>query len=147
MGWVARQGQQKAVSDTALWGTGRLSPDGRRIANGIYTSTTTAGSSQDIWVFDTERKIKTRVTFGGANSTPIWTPDGRRITYSATVNGKSGIYWVQADGSGKPEQLMATDAAPVPSSWSPDGKFLLYSQSVEKKPARIWVLPVEIGRA
>ena len=147
MGWVDRQGQQQAVSDTALWGTGRLSPDGRRIANGIYTSTTTAGSPQDIWVFDTERKIKTRVTFGGANSTPIWTPDGRRITYSATVDGKSGIYWVQADGSGKPEQLMATESEATPSSWSPDGKFLLYSQSVEKKPARIWVLPVAGGVA
>jgi serine/threonine-protein kinase len=147
MGWVDLQGQPQAISETTLWGTGRLSPDGRRIANGIYASTTTAGSPQDIWVFDTERKIKTRVTFGGANGTPVWTPDGRRITYSATADGKSGIYWVQADGSGKPEQLLATDAASAPSSWSPDGKFLLYSQTADRKPARIWVLPVSGGVA
>jgi serine/threonine-protein kinase len=147
MGWVDRQGQQQPISDTTLWGTGRLSPDGLRIANGIYASTTTAGSPQDIWVFDTERKIKTRVTFGGANSSPIWTPDGKRITYSGTVDGKSALYWVQADGSGKPQQLLATDSDPTPSSWSPDGKFLLYSQSVDKKPARIWVLPVSGGVA
>ena len=147
MGWLDLQGQQQAISDTALWGTGRLSPDGRRIANGIYTSTTAAGSPQDIWVFDTERKIKTRITFGGANATPIWTPDGRRITYSATVDGKSGIYWVPADGSGKPEQLLATDSLPTPGSWSPDARFLLYSQGVDRKPERIWVLPVSGGVA
>jgi serine/threonine-protein kinase len=148
MGWADRQGQQQqAISETVLWGTGRLSPDGRRIANGVYTSATTAGSPQDIWVFDTERKIKTRVTFGGVNADPIWTPDGRRITYSALLDGKRGIYWVQADGSGKPEQLLATDSEATPSSWSPDGKFLLYSQSVDKKPPRIWVLPVAGGVA
>jgi hypothetical protein len=122
MGWADRQGQQQAISDTALWGTGRLSPDGRRIANGIYTNTTTNGSPEDIWVFDTERKIKTRVTFGGVNATPIWTPDGRRITYIATVDGKSGIYWVQADGSGKPEQLLATDSEATPTFPGPGGK-------------------------
>jgi serine/threonine-protein kinase len=148
MGWADRQGQQQqAISETVLWGTGRLSPDGRRIANGVYTSATTAGSPQDIWVFDTERKIKTRVTFGGVNADPIWTPDGRRITYSATVDGKRGIYCVPADGSGKPELLLATDSAPTPSSWTPDGKFLLYSQGVDKKPSRIWVLPVAGGVA
>jgi serine/threonine-protein kinase len=147
MAWVDPQGQTQPISDTVLWGTGRLSPDGRRIANGIYVSTTTAGSPQDLWVFDTERKIKTRVTFGGANSSPIWTPDGRRITYSATADGKSGIYWVPADGSGKPEQLLATDAVPTPSSWSPDGKLLLYFQSAGQKPARIFVLPVSGGVA
>jgi serine/threonine-protein kinase len=145
MAWVDRQGQQQPVSDTVLWATGRLSPDGRRIANGIYATTTTIGSPQDIWIFDTERKIKTRITFGGSNGSPIWTPDGRRITYGATVDGKSGIYGVQADGSGKPEQLLATDSPATPSSWSPDNKFLLYSQSVDKKPSRIWVLPVSGG--
>jgi serine/threonine-protein kinase len=147
MGLVDRQGQQQAISETALWGTGRLSPDGRRIVNGIHTSATTSGSPADIWVFDVERKIKTRLTFGGANANPIWTPDGRRITYSAMADGKSGIYWVPADGSGKPEQLLATDSEATPSSWTPDGKFLLYSQGVDKKPPRIWVLPVSGGVA
>ena len=148
MAWADRQGQQQqAISETVLWGTGRLSPDGRRIANGVSTSATSAGSLQDIWVFDTERKIKTRLTFGGTNATPIWTPDGRRITYRATVDGKSGIDWVQADGSGKPEQLLGTESEPTPSSWSPDGRLLLYSQSVDKRPARIWVLPVSGGVA
>jgi Tol biopolymer transport system component len=63
------------------------------------------------------------------------------------VDGKSGIYWVPADGSGKPEQLLATDSLPTPGSWSPDARFLLYSQGVDRKPERIWVLPVSGGVA
>ena len=144
MGWVDPQGQRQAISEAALWGTGRLSPDGRQIANAIHTgnSTRTRG---DIWVFDTDRKIKTRLTFGGVNANPIWTPDGRRITWSATTGGKSGVYWAPADGSGKPEQLLATDSPAVAGSWSPDGKFLLYSQGEERKLDRILVLPVSGG--
>jgi serine/threonine-protein kinase len=146
MGWVDLQGQRQAISETTFWGTGRLSPDGRRVANSIHVtgSTTTPG---DIWVFDTERKIKTRLTFGGVNANSIWTPDGRRITWSATTGGKSGIYWAPADGSGRPEQLLATDSTPVPGSWSPDGKFLLYSQRAEGKLDRILVLPVSAAGA
>jgi eukaryotic-like serine/threonine-protein kinase len=146
LGWADLQGQRQAISETALWGTGRLSPDGRLIANAIHqgNSTSTPG---DIWVFDTDRKIKTRLTFGGVNADPIWTPDGRRITWSNTTGGKSGIYWAPADGSGKPEQLLATDTPPSAGSWSPDGKFLLYSQRAEGKLNRILVLPVSAGAA
>jgi eukaryotic-like serine/threonine-protein kinase len=146
MGWLDLQGHREALSETVFWGTGRLSPEGRRIANAIHAGTT-SNTPGDIWVFDTERKIKTRLTFGGVNSDPIWTPDGRRITWSATAGGKSGIYWTPADGSGKPEQLLATDSTATPGSWSPDGKFLLYSQTGETKQQRILVLPVTGGVA
>jgi serine/threonine-protein kinase len=147
MGWADRQGQVQPLSDTQLWGTGRLSPDGRKIANEIYSggNTTNGAGPGDIWVFENERKTRTRLTFGGENSYPIWTPDGRRITYGAKANGKTGIDWVMADGSGKPEQLLATDSAAAPSSWSPDGKFLLYWQG-DTQP-RIWVVPVSGGAA
>jgi eukaryotic-like serine/threonine-protein kinase len=150
MGWADLQGQLQPISENAIWGTGRLSPDGRRIANEIHGGNS-SNNPGDIWVFETDRKIKTRLTFGGANANPIWTPDGRRITWSATpdvkTGAKSGIYWAPADGSGKPELLLATDSAPVPGSWSPDGKFLLYSQSAEGKLSRILVLPVSAGGA
>jgi len=146
MAWAERQGPVQPFSDTQLWGTGRLSPDGRRIANEIYTSSGGSGPG-DIWVFEIERKTKTRLTFGGANSYPVWTPDGRRIAYSAKVDGKSGIDWALADGSGKPERLLATDSGTRPSCWSPDGKSLLYSQSAGGKGQRIWALPVAGGVA
>ena len=73
------------------WGTGRLSPDGRLVANGISNER----SGRDIWTFDVERGTLTRLSFGGQNDTndfPIWTPDGRRVVYSGIVEGKHGLY-------------------------------------------------------
>jgi Tol biopolymer transport system component len=144
MGWVDRQGQQQPLSEAQMWGNGRLSPDGLRVANEIEGSDQNIG---DLWVFDVERHTKTRVTFGGNNGDPAWTPDSRRITFGGTIAGKSGLYTVPADGSAKPELLLATATPPSPSSWSPDGKWLLYSESPDGKATRIFMLPVSGGVA
>jgi WD40 repeat protein len=146
LGWVDRQGTVQPLSELELWGTGRLSPDGTRVANQIQAPTGKA-TAGDIWVWEVERRTRTRLTFEGENSNPIWTPDGRRITFGATVGGKAGIYWVPADGSGKPELLLATDTLAVPSCWLPDGKSLLFSQAAGGKPGRIWVAPFSGGKA
>jgi eukaryotic-like serine/threonine-protein kinase len=147
LAWVDRQGQVQPLSDSELWGTGRLSPDGRRVVNEIYTSSAGDGKPGDLWVFELERHTKTRLTFLGDSSYPIWTPDGRHITFGATVAGKHGIYSVMADGSAKPELLLATDSTAVATSWSPDGKALLYQQTSPGKQPKLWVLSVSGGAA
>jgi Tol biopolymer transport system component len=147
LAWIDRQGQVQLLSGLEEWGIGRLSPDGRRVANEIYG--TLDGNYEgpgDIWIFELERRTKTRLTFEGANLCPIWTPDGRRITFGGNSAGKHGIYSVKADGSEKPELLVATDSAAEPTSWSPDGKYLLYQQVVSGF-LKIWLLPVSGGVA
>jgi serine/threonine-protein kinase len=140
--WTDGHGQLEALSDPQFWGTGRLSPDGRRVANSISTGASARDDSSDIWIFDVERRTRTRLTFDGQNGYPIWSPDGRTITYGGSASGKAGLYRVAADGSSKPELLLATLSYPAPSSWSPDGKTLLYSQADGGKSQRIWMLPV-----
>src|SRR5215468_10030531 len=102
----------------------------------------TRDASSEIWIFDVERRTRTRLTFDGQNGYPIWSPDGRTIVYGGSPNGKAGLYRVAADGSSRPELLLATTSFPTPSSWSPDGRTLLYSQVDGAKPLRIWMLPV-----
>ena len=138
LAWADRKGVVQPASVAQPWGTGRLSPDGRRVANEIQTS---SGGSGDIWIYELERKTLTRLTFEGSNQYPIWTPDGRRVTFGSMLSGKHGISWVPADGSGRAELLVATDAAAIPSSWTPDGKFLVYSQPGPNKNNQLWVLP------
>jgi serine/threonine-protein kinase len=118
------------------WGTGRLSPDGRRVANAIADD-----KNADIWVVDLTRGTPTRLTFGGQNDHPIWSPDGRRIVYGGTKDGKAGVYSVAADGSGQPELLAGTETDVTPTSFTPDGKTLLYSQNVASQP-HVMVMPV-----
>jgi Tol biopolymer transport system component len=136
--WTDRKGASQAITTAAQpWGTGRLSPDGGRIANGL----TRAGSTdRDIWVFDIARNVSTRLTFDGGNDNPIWTPDGRRLIYGGQPNGKSGIYSVAADASSGPELLVAVEGRPMPTSVTPDGKTILFTLASQGRP-KIMVYP------
>jgi serine/threonine-protein kinase len=142
LAWADRKGAMEPFTAAEYWGTGRLSPDGRLVANQIYTSKAPEG---DIWIYDVARRSKTRLTFGGTNQYPIWTPDGGRVTFSATAAGKHGIYSAPADGSEKPLLLLETEDRARPTSWSPDGKALVYSMPGKDPPVpRLWVLPVTL---
>jgi tRNA A-37 threonylcarbamoyl transferase component Bud32/dipeptidyl aminopeptidase/acylaminoacyl peptidase len=120
-----------------LWGTGTLSPDGHHVANAIL-----ADKGSDIWVVDLSRGAPTRLTFGGANDNPIWTPDERAIVYAGNKDGKPGVYKVAADGSGQP-QLVLAGAEAAPTSFTPNGKTLLFTQPGPNGKARIMVLPLD----
>jgi len=97
----------------------QLSPDGSRLALAIGEDMT------DVWVYDLSRETLTRLTFEGALH-PIWTPDGKRVTYVSRRNGTRRVFWKAADGSGSEEEITKGEFDPV--SWSPDGKFLVIDQ-------------------
>src|SRR6202795_1021474 len=80
----------------------RLSPDGKRLAF--------QQGAGNIWIYDIVRKTNSRVTLGSAiAATPIWAPDGQRITYEhpRTTPQRPGqaIYWGRADGAGTEQPL------------------------------------------
>jgi hypothetical protein len=139
LAWADRKGATQVLPGQSKrdWGTGRLSPDGHRVANAISSD-----KGSDIWVFDVERGTSTRLSFGGQNDRPIWTPDGRRLVYAGAADGKWGIYTVAADGSAKPELLLSTDAQPVTTSISPDGKLLVFDMPGPDKRRAIFTLPL-----
>jgi serine/threonine protein kinase/Tol biopolymer transport system component len=116
----------------------RLSPQGDRVALGIDSG------MNDIWVLDTARGVKTRLTFGPvANTDPVWSPDGKWIAYTSDRNGRSNLLRKRADGSGAEELLLTDEAITIASDWSPDGKFLLYSRGPSGSNWEVWGLPLE----
>jgi serine/threonine-protein kinase len=130
--WLDAAGRQAPlISSLAGALTPRISPDGGRVA------LTVAG---DIHVYDTARGSLTRVTFGnGPNSFPVWSADGKRIAFSP---GRTGVWWVRADGSAPPERLMETAQRAMPFSFSPDGKYLALHQQGDAG-RNIWILPFD----
>ena len=143
LAWTDRTGQTKVLPGPSrqLWGTGRLSPDGHLVANGIGNER----NGSDVWTFDVERGTLTRLTFGKAtdiNDLPIWTPDGRRVIYSSDTEGKYGLYAVPADASARPAQLFATQFRTVPRAVTPDGKTLIYSEPGPDKRQRLMMFPL-----
>jgi len=120
------------------WGTGTLSPDGHSVADAIQNE-----KGSDIWIVDLARGTPKRLTFGGVNDHPIWTPDGRAIVYGGVVGGKAGIYKVLADGSSTQPQLLLTAAAALPTSFTPDGRTLLFTQAAATGKPSIMVFPLD----
>ncbi len=107
----------------------RVSPDGTLLAVEIEEVST---SSMDIWLWDLDRGIRTRLSFDtGVDRTPIWSPDGREVAfYSNRADGR-GIYARLADGTGSARLVVATPEGRIfPADWSPDGRFISYTSIV-----------------
>jgi serine/threonine-protein kinase len=99
----------------------RFSRDGKRIAFDTLES-----GKRDIWAYDPQREIKTRLTLApGEHTNAVWTPDGERIAYGQA----DGIYWVRSGGGGEPERLLESRNSPIPLSFSPDAKRLTYQET------------------
>ena len=118
--WADRQGGIEPLPvGPPGFGAPSLSPDGRRAALQIDEAT-----RHDIWIYEFATEALTRVTFDGTSATPIWTPDGRRLVFSSTKEGRRQIYWQPADGTGQPQLLVADEHSVWPGSWSRDQKTL-----------------------
>jgi len=141
MVWVDRQGKAEPIpAPPHPYFYPHLSPDGQRIA--VFIGSPSVDQPSDVWVHDLAGGARTRLTFQGHNRFPIWTPDGKRVTFLSIAQGKNGISWTPADGSGAAETLASVTQVGLPWSWSPDGKMLLYNAGTPGA-RNIWVLPLE----
>lgn len=114
----------------------RLSPDGKRLVLVVIE-----GGRHDIWVYDWQRDIMTRLTFdGGPYGDPTWTPDGRYVVFDSY---QGSIFWTHADGATQPQPLTQSKTFQVPVSFTPDGKRLAYHETSSSGVNRIWTVPVE----
>ncbi|HLF55441.1 MAG TPA: hypothetical protein VI942_01215, partial [Thermoanaerobaculia bacterium] len=110
--------------DRGLYQGLALAPDGKRLA-------VTLGDQQtlDLWVLDLERRTRSRLTFGGTNGDPVWSPDGRHVAYAGLEAGEgAGLYWKAADGSGEAERLVDTPDLDYTGSFSPDGRSFVFER-------------------
>jgi len=114
--WLDAAGKTTPLlSDPATYQFPRISPDGSRLAYMV-----SEGSNSDIWVYDLRESRKTRITVGGVNSRPLWSPDSKLLVFRSP----DGISWVRTDSAEKPQLLTVTKTAQSPTSFSPDGKLL-----------------------
>jgi dipeptidyl aminopeptidase/acylaminoacyl peptidase len=124
----------------------RISPDGKRVAVSIFEPS--AGVA-NIWIYDIERGIKTRLTFGPtANRGPTWSPDGRSIAFARRRKDVFQICLKNSDGSGTEEALLESAGDDVPSDWSADGRVIAFSRIARPAKSRedIWILPLSGDR-
>ncbi len=137
---VDRTGRTEPLwSEPALYANPELSPDGRKLALSILR-----GNNWDIWIYDLDRKVATRLTFDeGYDADQVWSPDGRYIAFSSNREGNQAVYRKAADGSGEEELIGSSEqlSGLYPTSWSTDGRWI----TVWSGSSDIYVLEVESG--
>ena len=107
-----------------------LSPEGTRLALAINRGPEPRGDT-DIWIYQLESGVLTRMTFEGDNGSLIWTPDGKRLIYaSETGPGHFSVLAVPADRSSPPQVLLSGAERYFPMSVSPDGTVLIVRHDV-----------------
>jgi serine/threonine-protein kinase len=114
----------------------RLSPDGTQLALHIEAA------NSDVWTYDLERQVLSRLTSGWDNEFPLWSHDGSRVVYSRWEQGTNSLSWVRSDGSGEPAVLFSNAHRKFPSSVSPDGQYLLFTELHPQTNLDIWLLPL-----
>jgi serine/threonine-protein kinase len=126
--WVEPNGKTQLLHATkGVYGTPRLSPDGKRLA-----FLKNNGKGEDLWVKDLERDSLSRLSFFDANNRwPVWTPDGSGIVFVSSNKNAPGLYWVRADGATAPQRLNG-EIEGHPYSFSPDGSRLAFTQQNER---------------
>jgi serine/threonine protein kinase/Tol biopolymer transport system component len=136
--WMDRNGSNQTLpAPSRNYIQPRLSPDGRKIAIRI------AQLNCDTMVYDIARGSLTRLTLDGDNHSPVWTPDGKRITYASRKKDAYHLFWKPADGSGPEEQLTQNEDNLGPSSsmvWSPDDRVLAFIEAGPQSGRGIWLL-------
>jgi len=130
------------TGEAQQYGPIRLSPDDRRLATTINDASSGRG---DIWIFDVDRDVGSRLTFDDANDIkPVWSPDGSRIAFQSNREGTNGdVFVVRADGRGEPELVYASEGNDSPTDWSPDGRYLSIDRGVGKND--LWIVPMDGG--
>ncbi len=83
------------------------------------------GPDCGLWLTHADSGERRRLTTGGSDGQPAWSPDGQSLAYISKDDGNFEIYRVKRDGSGKTRLTneMHSDGLPA---WSPDGSRIAF---------------------
>jgi Tol biopolymer transport system component len=139
--WLDRQGRVLGpATDPQPYAWVCLDRSGRWLAASVITP---RDGYRDLWLVDLERGTPQRFTDQpGWESTPAWSPDGRRIAFSADWSGPPNVHLKEV-GGGPPRELVPFDnSVQYVGSWSSDGRWVLY-RSRGQGNGDLWRVDVE----
>jgi dipeptidyl aminopeptidase/acylaminoacyl peptidase len=150
--------KQRPKAEALTSGTGysvgglRWSPDGTKIAFAAGRDPDLSSSDTvDLYVLDVASKdVRKLVNADGPESSPVWSPDGKWIAYSATSGfpfyyyANSPIAVVAASGGASRVVSKDFDEDVSPEEWGPEG---IYFGAQQKTASAAFVMDAETGKA
>lgn len=136
--WVDREGRAQPLPlPPRGYLHPRVSPDGGRLA------IETEGPTHNFFTYDLGRGVLTKLSFDGSSHWPLWTPDGKHLTFRSWRTGTFTMWWMPADRSGPEERLVPAGARQSAASWAPDGRAMAFTEVDAENGPDIWVLEME----
>ena len=121
------------VFELEIAGDPQISPDGSevaytRLSNDIMTDRTRS----NIWLVSTDGRAH-RPLLSGTDSynSPRWSPDGGRLAYLSSAEGRGPELYVRWMDTGQTALLSNLPSAPGDISWSPDGTQIAFTAHVK----------------
>jgi dipeptidyl aminopeptidase/acylaminoacyl peptidase len=109
----------------------RVSPDGGRA---VYTVTRpdrqTNRNTSNVWLVSLESGETRQLTSSGSDSGARWAPDGRRIAFISSRDGREQLYTLNVDEPGDARRLTTLSGGADHVLWSPDGRSLAFTSEV-----------------
>lgn len=137
--------QSKLLADRADFRNAALSPDGERLVVGLIDS---HDGSQDLWIYDLKRDVKTRFTFSAdLKGTAVWSRDGAEIVFSKSEKGSFYLWRKASNGAGNEDLARAAGGEKIeghPGSWSKDGRYIALIREgspAQRAGSELWVAP------
>jgi hypothetical protein len=83
------------------------------------------GPDCGLWITNADSGERRRLTPGGGDGQPAWSPDGKQLVFISKDDGNFELYRINRDGSGKVRLTndIHSDGLPV---WSPNGAWIAF---------------------
>jgi serine/threonine-protein kinase len=135
---VDRNGRRTPLSDDRRgFRHPDVSPDGTKVV------VTVDPRPSQVWVYDIARRSWTPLANEGHSLTPLWTPDGRRVSFESGGD----LFWRAADASSPAERLLERERVQYGTSWSPDGRLLIFEEVQGDSASKFDILALPLGES
>ncbi len=121
----------------------QISPDGSQV---VYVRRAmdimTDQAVSNLWIVDADGSNHRALLSGPDNyGSPRWSPDGTRLAYVTSVDGRGAQIHLRWMDNGHSAVLSNLRRAPASMSWSPDGQSIAFTMLVPETPASLVTPP------